>query len=111
VLYFDLYNIRAGIRENIRSVGLDCLEIIHAMSGERCSPQPRNFTAWRIRLDAQALFDNILPTIGDRFGTNEILPASNTARPDEFERLAATRHGSIAQPSPLRRNGLMALYS
>lgn len=54
VLYFDLYNIRAGVCENIRISGPDCVEGIHAMSGERCSPQPR--------------------------GPNEILPAGNYGR-------------------------------
>jgi hypothetical protein len=39
VSYFDLYNIRAGICEKSRRVGTDGVEGIHAMSGERCSPQ------------------------------------------------------------------------
>ncbi len=40
-------------------MGSDCVEAINAISGERCSPHPHNFTDRLIRPGDQAFFDII----------------------------------------------------
>jgi Xaa-Pro aminopeptidase len=47
-------------------MGSDCVEAINAISGERCSPHPHNFTDRLIRPGDQAFFDIIHSYIGYR---------------------------------------------
>ena len=61
-------NLKPGIRENeivalankrLYELGSDDVEAINAISGERCSPHPHNFTDRLIRPGDQAFFDII----------------------------------------------------
>ena len=47
-------------------MGSDCVEAINAISGERCSPHPHNFTDRLIRPGDQAFFDIIQSYVGYR---------------------------------------------
>ena len=47
-------------------MGSDCVEAINAISGERCSPHPHNFTDRIIRPGDQAFFDIIHSYVGYR---------------------------------------------
>jgi Xaa-Pro dipeptidase len=47
-------------------MGSDCVEAINAISGERCSPHPHNFTDRIIRPGDQAFFDIIQSYVGYR---------------------------------------------
>jgi Xaa-Pro aminopeptidase len=47
-------------------MGSDCVEAINAISGERCSPHPHNFTDRLIRPGDQAFFDIIQSYMGYR---------------------------------------------
>jgi Xaa-Pro dipeptidase len=47
-------------------LGSDCVEAINAISGERCSPHPHNFTDRIVRPGDQAYFDIIQSYIGYR---------------------------------------------
>ena len=47
-------------------IGSDCVESINAISGERCSPHPHNFTDRLIRPGDQAFFDVIQSYMGYR---------------------------------------------
>ena len=67
--------LRPGVRENeivalatkrLYEMGSDCVEAINAISGERCSPHPHNFTDRLIRPGDQAFFDIIQSFIGYR---------------------------------------------
>ena len=48
------------------AMGSDCVEAINAISGERCSPHPHNFTDRLIRPGDQAFFDIIQSYMGYR---------------------------------------------
>jgi Xaa-Pro dipeptidase len=48
------------------AMGSDCVEAINAISGERCSPHPHNFTDRLIRPGDQAFFDVIQSFVGYR---------------------------------------------
>src|SRR5438034_994543 len=63
----------AEIRDILRAegvagmpLGIDCVEAINAISGERCSPHPHNFTDRIIRPGDQAFFDIIMSFVGYR---------------------------------------------
>ena len=57
---------RAGHACGCTSMGSDCVEAINAISGERCSPHPHNFTDRLIRPGDQAFFDIIQSYMGYR---------------------------------------------
>src|SRR5271154_5765374 len=68
-------NLKPGIRENeivalankrLYELGSDDVEAINAISGERCSPHPHNFTDRLIRPGDQAFFDIIQSMNGYR---------------------------------------------
>jgi Xaa-Pro aminopeptidase len=73
-VYQDIYEaLKPGVRENdivalatkrLYEMGADCVEAINAISGERCSPHPHNFTDRLIRPGDQAFFDVIMSFIG-----------------------------------------------
>ena len=67
--------LKPGVRESdivalatlrLFELGSDCVEAINAISGERCSPHPHNFTDRIIRPGDQAFFDIIHSYIGYR---------------------------------------------
>ncbi|MEO6748489.1 MAG: M24 family metallopeptidase [Casimicrobiaceae bacterium] len=67
--------LKPGVRENqivalatkrLYEMGSDCVEAINAISGERCSPHPHNFTDRLIRPGDQAFFDVIQSFMGYR---------------------------------------------
>src|ERR671925_15805 len=75
-VYQDIYEaLKPGVRENdivalatkrLYEMGADCVEAINAISGERCSPHPHNFTDRIIRPGDQAFFDIIMSFTGYR---------------------------------------------
>jgi Xaa-Pro dipeptidase len=52
--------------KRLYELGSDCVEAINAISGERCSPHPHNFTDRLIRPGDQAYFDIIQSYLGYR---------------------------------------------
>ena len=68
-VYQDIFEaLKPGVRENeivalankrLYEMGSDCVEAINAISGERCSPHPHNFTDRMLRPGDQAYFDII----------------------------------------------------
>ena len=67
--------LKPGIKESdivalatkrLYEMGSDCVEAINAISGERCSPHPHNFTDRLIRPGDQAFFDIIQSFMGYR---------------------------------------------
>lgn len=52
--------------KRLYEMGSDCVEAINAISGERCSPHPHNFTDRLIRPGDQAFFDVIHSYMGYR---------------------------------------------
>ena len=67
--------LKPGVRENeivalaskrLYEMGSDCVEAINAISGERCSPHPHNFTDRMIRPGDQAFVDIIQSFVGYR---------------------------------------------
>jgi Xaa-Pro dipeptidase len=67
--------LKPGVRESqivalanhdLYSQGSDCVEAINAISGERCSPHPHNFTDRILRPGDQAFFDIIQSYVGYR---------------------------------------------
>src|SRR6266446_6826497 len=75
-VYQDIFEaLKPGARENeivalatsrLYEMGSDCVEAINAISGERCSPHPHNFTDRLIRPGDQAFFDVIQSFMGHR---------------------------------------------
>src|SRR2546428_13351242 len=75
-VYQDIFEaLQPGARENeivglatqpLYEMGSDCVEAINAISGERCSPHPHNFTDRIIRPGDQAFFDIIMSFVGYR---------------------------------------------
>ena len=75
-VYTDIAEaLKPGVRENeivalatkrLYEMGSDCVEAINAISGERCSPHPHNFTDRLIRPGDQAFFDVIHAYMGYR---------------------------------------------
>jgi len=75
-VYQDIVDaLKPGVRENeivalankrLYEMGSDNVEAINAISGERCSPHPHNFTDRIIRPGDQAFFDIIMSFVGYR---------------------------------------------
>jgi Xaa-Pro dipeptidase len=75
-VYQDIFEaLKPGVRENeivalaskrLYEMGSDNVEAINAISGERCSPHPHNFTDRIIRPGDQAFFDIIMSFVGYR---------------------------------------------
>src|SRR5438034_475880 len=73
-VYQDIFEaLKPGARENeivalankrLYEMGSDNVEAINAISGERCSPHPHNFTDRIIRPGDQAFFDILMSFIG-----------------------------------------------
>ncbi len=75
-VYHDIAEaLKPGVKESeivalatarLYDMGSDCVEAINAISGERCSPHPHNFTDRLIRPGDQAFFDIIQSYMGYR---------------------------------------------
>ena len=75
-VYHMIYEeLKPGVRENdivakanklLYEMGSDDVEAINAISGERCSPHPHNFTDRRLRPGDQAFFDILQAYVGYR---------------------------------------------
>jgi Xaa-Pro aminopeptidase len=75
-VYHDIAEaLKPGVKESqivamatkrLYELGSDCVEAINAISGERCSPHPHNFTDRIIRPGDQAYFDIIQSYMGYR---------------------------------------------
>ena len=75
-VYHDIAErLKPGVKESeivefatarLYGMGSDCVEAINAISGERCSPHPHNFTDRLIRPGDQAFFDIIQSYMGYR---------------------------------------------
>ena len=75
-VYHDIAEaLKPGVKESeivalatarLYEMGSDCVEAINAISGERCSPHPHNFTDRLIRPGDQAFFDIIQSFMGYR---------------------------------------------
>jgi Xaa-Pro dipeptidase len=93
---YDLINetLRPGVRENdivaevnkfLYTHGSDDVEAVNAISGERCSPHPHNFTDRMIRPGDQAFFDILHAFMGYRtcyyrtFNVGRATPAQHDA--------------------------------
>ena len=93
---YDMVNemLRPGIRENdivaevnkfLYTHGSDDVEAVNAISGERCSPHPHNFTDRMIRPGDQAFFDILQSFMGYRtcyyrtFNVGRATPAQHDA--------------------------------
>lgn len=83
-------------------LGSDCVEAINAISGERCSPHPHNFTDRIIRPGDQAYFDIIQSYVGYRtcyyrtFNVGRATPAQI----DAYKRARAWMDEAIALLKP-----------
>jgi Xaa-Pro aminopeptidase len=103
--------LKPGIRENeivalankrLYELGSDDVEAINAISGERCSPHPHNFTDRLIRPGDQAFFDIIQSYMGYRtcyYRTFNVGRATN-AQKDAYLRAREWIDASIAAVRP-----------
>jgi Xaa-Pro aminopeptidase len=104
-------HLKPGIRENeivglankrLYELGSDDVEAINAISGERCSPHPHNFTDRLIRPGDQAFFDIIQSFMGYRtcyYRTFNVGRATDAQR-DAYKRARDWIDASIALVKP-----------
>jgi Xaa-Pro aminopeptidase len=104
-------HLKPGIRENevvalankrLYELGSDDVEAINAISGERCSPHPHNFTDRLIRPGDQAFFDIIQSFQGYRtcyYRTFNVGRATDSQR-DAYKRAREWIDASIAMVKP-----------
>jgi Xaa-Pro dipeptidase len=111
-VYQDIYEVlKPGVRENeivalankrLYEMGADSVEAVNAISGERCSPHPHNFTDRIIRPGDQAFFDIIMSFIGYRtcyyrtFNVGKATPAQR----DAYVKAREWMDGAIALIKP-----------
>ena len=110
---YDLINgmLRPGVRENdivaevnkfLYTHGSDDVEAVNAISGERCSPHPHNFTDRMIRPGDQAFFDILQSFMGYRtcyyrtFNVGRATPAQH----DAYKRAREWLDNAIARIKP-----------
>jgi Xaa-Pro aminopeptidase len=111
-VYQDIYEaLKPGVRENeivalankrLYEMGADNVEAINAISGERCSPHPHNFTDRLIRPGDQAFFDIIMSFTGYRtcyYRTFNVGRATAAQR-DAYVRAREWMDGAIALIKP-----------
>jgi Xaa-Pro dipeptidase len=103
--------LKPGVRESqivalanhdLYEKGSDCVEAINAISGERCSPHPHNFTDRLLRPGDQAFFDIIQSYMGYRtcyYRTFAVGKAS-VAQKDAYKRAREWIDGAIAMIKP-----------
>jgi Xaa-Pro aminopeptidase len=103
--------LKPGVRESqivalanhdLYEKGSDCVEAINAISGERCSPHPHNFTDRLLRPGDQAFFDIIQSYMGYRtcyyrtFGVGK----ASVAQKDAYKQAREWIDGAIAMIKP-----------
>jgi Xaa-Pro aminopeptidase len=103
--------LKPGVRESqivalanhdLYEKGSDCVEAINAISGERCSPHPHNFTDRLLRPGDQAFFDIIQSYMGYRtcyyrtFGVGK----ASVAQKDAYKRAREWIDGALAMIKP-----------
>src|SRR5499426_3884089 len=111
-VYQDIYEaLKPGVRENeivalankrLYEMGSDCVEAINAISGERCSPHPHNFTDRMIRPGDQAYFNIIQSFVGYRtcyYRTFSVGRATDAQR-DAYARASEWMAAAIAVIKP-----------
>lgn len=104
-------HLKPGVRENeivalaakrLYELGSDDVEAINAISGERCSPHPHNFTDRLIRPGDQAFFDIIQSFVGYRtcyYRTFNVGRATDSQK-DAYKRAREWIDASIAAVKP-----------
>ena len=111
-VYQDIFEaLKPGVRESeivalankrLYEMGSDCVEAINAISGERCSPHPHNFTDRMIRPGDQAFFDIIQSFMGYRtcyYRTFSVGRATG-AQDDAYQRAREWMDSAIALIKP-----------
>ena len=95
---------RAG-HKRLYEMGSDCVEAINAISGERCTPHPHNFTDRLIRPGDQAFFDIIQSFIGYRtcYYRTFAVGRSTPAQRDAYTRAREWIDAAIELVKPGRR--------
>src|SRR5260370_4148263 len=80
----------------------DCVEAINAISGERCSPHPHNFTDRMIRPGDQAFFDIIQSFVGYRTCYYRTFNVGRATRPqvDAYKKAREWMDKAIAMLKP-----------
>jgi Xaa-Pro aminopeptidase len=103
--------LKPGVRESqivalanhdLYEKGSDCVEAINAISGERCSPHPHNFTDRLLRPGDQAFFDIIQSYMGYRtcyYRTFNVGKAT-VGQKDAYKRAREWIDGAIAMIRP-----------
>ncbi|HKU99218.1 MAG TPA: Xaa-Pro peptidase family protein [Vineibacter sp.] len=111
--------LKPGVRESqivalanhdLYEKGSDCVEAINAISGERCSPHPHNFTDRLIRPGDQAFFDIIQSYMGYRtcyYRTFNVGKATD-AQKDAYKRAREWIDTAIAMIRPGVRSDQVA---
>jgi len=111
-VYQDIYEaLKPGARENemvalankrLYEMGADSVEAINAISGERCSPHPHNFTDRVIRPGDQAFFDIIMSYIGYRTCYYRTFSVGKATRPqiDAYRKAREWMDDAIALIKP-----------
>ncbi len=103
--------LKPGVRENeivalaskrLYEMGSDCVEAINAISGERCSPHPHNFTDRMIRPGDQAFFDIIQSFVGYRTCYYRTFNVGRATRPqvDAYKKAREWMDKAIAMLKP-----------
>ncbi len=111
-VYHMIYEqLKPGVRENdivarankmLYEMGSDDVEAINAISGERCSPHPHNFTDRYLRPGDQAFFDILQSFVGYRtcyYRTFNVGRASD-AQQDAYKQCRAWLDAAIALIRP-----------
>ena len=103
--------LKPGVRESqivalanhdLYEKGSDCVEAINAISGERCSPHPHNFTDRLLRPGDQAFFDIIQSYMGYRTCYYRTFAVGKASVPqkDAYKRAREWIDGAIAMIKP-----------
>ncbi len=111
-VYTDIAEaLKPGVKESqivslaagrLYEMGSDCVEAINAISGERCSPHPHNFTDRLIRPGDQAYFDIIHSFMGYRtcYYRTFTVGSSTPAQRDAYKRAREWIDGTISMLRP-----------
>lgn len=110
--YHMIYEeLKPGVRESdivakanklLYEMGSDDVEAINAISGERCSPHPHNFTDRRFRPGDQAFFDILQSFVGYRtcYYRTFNIGCANDAQQDAYKQCRAWLDAAIALIKP-----------
>jgi Xaa-Pro aminopeptidase len=111
--------LKPGVRESqivalanydLYEQGSDCVEAINAISGERCSPHPHNFTDRILRPGDQAFFDIIQSYVGYRtcYYRTFSVGRATVAQKDAYKRAREWIDTAIAMIKPGVRSDRVA---